>query len=129
MSADIREISEKVQKESVFVAELKKELGAVIVGQEQMLDRLLVALFGKGHLLLEGEDPLLMGEDVEEDDVVAAAAQLREKGGEGGGLVEEVARDDDEAAAAERFKEAANHGGEVSRARGGGAPEEVEDGA
>ncbi|TPW19729.1 MAG: MoxR-like ATPase [Elusimicrobia bacterium] len=54
MSADIREISEKVQKESVFVAELKKELGAVIVGQEEMLDRLLVALFGKGHVLLEG---------------------------------------------------------------------------
>ena len=54
MSADIREITEKVQKESVFVAELRRELGAVIVGQEEMLERLLVALLGKGHVLLEG---------------------------------------------------------------------------
>ncbi|MDE2291674.1 MAG: MoxR family ATPase [Elusimicrobia bacterium] len=53
-AADIREINDKVQKESVFVAELKKELSSVIVGQEEMLDRLLVALLGKGHVLLEG---------------------------------------------------------------------------
>ena len=53
-TTDIHEINEKVQKESLFVAELKKELSNVIVGQEGMLDRLLVALLAKGHVLLEG---------------------------------------------------------------------------
>ena len=54
MTTELREINEKVQKESILVAELKKELGTVIVGQEEMLERLLVALLGKGHVLLEG---------------------------------------------------------------------------
>ncbi|MBI3298321.1 MAG: MoxR family ATPase [Elusimicrobia bacterium] len=54
MAVEIREINDKVQKESVFVADLKKELSSVIVGQEEMLERLLVALLGKGHILLEG---------------------------------------------------------------------------
>jgi MoxR-like ATPase len=54
MASDIQEISAKVQSESVFVAELKQELGKVIVGQEEMLDRILVALLGDGHILLEG---------------------------------------------------------------------------
>ncbi|MFA6029273.1 MAG: MoxR family ATPase [Elusimicrobiota bacterium] len=51
---DIREISARVQKESVFIAELKKELGQVIVGQEEMVDRLLVGLLARGHILLQG---------------------------------------------------------------------------
>ncbi|MFA5139775.1 MAG: MoxR family ATPase [Elusimicrobiota bacterium] len=54
MTLDIRQINSKVQAESVFVTELKKELSSVIVGQEEMLDRLLVALLAKGHVLLQG---------------------------------------------------------------------------
>ncbi|MBI5595352.1 MAG: MoxR family ATPase [Elusimicrobia bacterium] len=54
MTTELKEINEKVQKESILVAELKKELGTVIVGQEEMLERLLVALLGKGHVLIEG---------------------------------------------------------------------------
>jgi len=54
MASDIQEISDRVQSESVFVAELKNELSKVIVGQEEMLDRILVALIGDGHILLEG---------------------------------------------------------------------------
>ncbi|MBI5243909.1 MAG: MoxR family ATPase [Elusimicrobia bacterium] len=54
MPLDIREITQKVQSESVFVAELKKELGQVIVGQEEMVDRLLVGLLARGHILLQG---------------------------------------------------------------------------
>ncbi len=53
-STDIREINNKVQAEILFVAELKKELAAVIVGQEDMIDRILVALLARGHVLLEG---------------------------------------------------------------------------
>ncbi len=54
MPTDIREINNKVQAESLFIAELKKELSAVIVGQEEMIDRLLVALLAQGHVLIEG---------------------------------------------------------------------------
>jgi len=54
MAKDIREINDKVQAESLFVAELKKELSSVIVGQSAMLDRILVGLLAKGHILIEG---------------------------------------------------------------------------
>ncbi|MEE8424876.1 MAG: AAA family ATPase, partial [Elusimicrobiota bacterium] len=54
MPLDIRQINTKVQSESLFVAELKKELGRVIVGQEGMMDRLLVGLLAEGHVLIEG---------------------------------------------------------------------------
>jgi len=54
MPLDIREITQKVQHENVFVAQLKKELAQVIVGQEEMVDRLLVGLLARGHILLQG---------------------------------------------------------------------------
>jgi len=54
MPLDIREINQKVQNESVFLAELRKELSQVIVGQEEMVDRLLVGLLARGHILLQG---------------------------------------------------------------------------
>ncbi len=54
METQIREIHEKVQKESVFARELKVELGSVIVGQEELLERLLIGLLADGHVLLEG---------------------------------------------------------------------------
>jgi MoxR-like ATPase len=53
-TTDIREINNKVKNESAFVAELKKELATVIVGQDHMLERILVGMLAKGHVLLEG---------------------------------------------------------------------------
>ncbi len=50
----IKEINRKVADESLFVAELKRELARVIVGQEDAVDRLLVGLVANGHILLEG---------------------------------------------------------------------------
>lgn len=54
MTQDIREINEKVQKESIFVEELFGEIGKVIVGQRYILERMLVGLLADGHILLEG---------------------------------------------------------------------------
>ena len=54
MDTAIQEINKKVHKESLFVQELKAELSRVIVGQEEMLERILVGLLADGHLLLEG---------------------------------------------------------------------------
>ena len=51
---DIKSLNEKIEKESAFVDLLYIELGKVIVGQQQMLERLLIGLLGEGHILLEG---------------------------------------------------------------------------
>ncbi|MGM0635382.1 MAG: AAA family ATPase [Bacteroidota bacterium] len=53
-SVDIASINEKIQRESDFVDILKREMNKVIVGQKHMIDRLLIGLLGKGHILLEG---------------------------------------------------------------------------
>jgi MoxR-like ATPase len=54
MSFDIKAINEKIQRESAFVDLLQMEIGKVIVGQKQMVERLLVGLLSNGHILLEG---------------------------------------------------------------------------
>lgn len=54
MYQDIRVINEMVQAESVFVENLKTEIAKVIVGQEYMVNRLLIGLLSNGHILLEG---------------------------------------------------------------------------
>ncbi len=51
---DINAINEKIVKESAFVDLLTLEMNKVIVGQKQMIERLLIGLLGKGHILLEG---------------------------------------------------------------------------
>lgn len=51
---EIREINEKIQKESAFIDLLNMEIGKAIIGQKQMVERLLVALLANGHILLEG---------------------------------------------------------------------------
>ena len=53
-TSGIKELNRKVGEESLFVAELKREIGKVIVGQDEVLDRVLVALIAGGHVLLEG---------------------------------------------------------------------------
>jgi len=54
MSADIAQLNERIKEESSFVTLLKTEVGKVIVGQSKMVDRLLVGLLSRGHILLEG---------------------------------------------------------------------------
>jgi MoxR-like ATPase len=51
---DIKTINEMIQRESAFVDTLTGEVGKVIVGQKQMVDRLLIGLLCSGHVLLEG---------------------------------------------------------------------------
>jgi MoxR-like ATPase len=51
---DIKTINEMIQRESAFVESLTSEVGKVIVGQKQMVDRLLIGLLCNGHILLEG---------------------------------------------------------------------------
>ena len=53
-SVDIRQLTEKIEKESAFVNLLEMEMRKVIVGQEDMIEKLLLALLSNGHILLEG---------------------------------------------------------------------------
>jgi len=54
MELEIKEINRRVQTESLFVQELKKEMSRVIVGQEDLLQRIMIGLLANGHILLEG---------------------------------------------------------------------------
>lgn len=54
MEVDIRQINEKIERESIFVDVLTREMNKVIVGQRHMVDALLIGLLGQGHILLEG---------------------------------------------------------------------------
>lgn len=51
---DITALNEKIRKESEFIDILFNEIGKAIIGQKQMLERLVVGLLGNGHVLLEG---------------------------------------------------------------------------
>ncbi|MDP5077444.1 MAG: AAA family ATPase, partial [Nonlabens sp.] len=51
---DIASINERVAQESQFVDLLVNEMNKVIVGQRYMVERLLIGLLGRGHILLEG---------------------------------------------------------------------------
>src|ERR1700751_4251825 len=51
---DIRQLNNKIQYQAAFIDRLRDEVGRVIVGQHQMLDRLLIGLLSNGHVLLEG---------------------------------------------------------------------------
>tara|TARA_B100000378_G_scaffold266228_1_gene251355 strand:- start:2124 stop:3125 length:1002 start_codon:yes stop_codon:yes gene_type:complete len=54
LTTDIKQLNEKINKESAIIDMLTLEIGKVIVGQKQMSERLLVALLSNGHILLEG---------------------------------------------------------------------------
>lgn len=54
MNKEIAEIQATVEKESAFVEKLTSQIGAVIVGQKYMIERLLVGILADGHVLLEG---------------------------------------------------------------------------
>jgi MoxR-like ATPase len=54
MYNDVRAINELVQKESAFLDAILHEVKKVIVGQETMIERMLIGLLTGGHVLVEG---------------------------------------------------------------------------
>ncbi len=54
VETDIKELNERIEKESSFVDLLTMEMNKVIIGQKQMIERLLIGLLSNGHILLEG---------------------------------------------------------------------------
>ena len=53
-SVDIRELNERIQRESAFIDLINLEMDKVIVGQKYMVERLMIGLLSNGHSLLEG---------------------------------------------------------------------------
>lgn len=51
---DMEALTDKIEKDSAFIEDIRKELDKVIIGQRYMIDRLLVGLLTNGHVLLEG---------------------------------------------------------------------------
>ena len=51
---NIKELNERIEKESIFVDSLSMEIGHTIVGQRHLVDTLLIGLLTGGHILLEG---------------------------------------------------------------------------
>ncbi len=54
MDRDIEIIREKIEADSAFLDRLLSEVGRVVVGQEAMVERLLIGLLANGHVLMEG---------------------------------------------------------------------------
>ncbi|MBR5042312.1 MAG: AAA family ATPase [Bacteroidales bacterium] len=53
-NVNIKELNDRIQKESEFVDILSLEMGKVIVGQKHLVENLMIALLADGHILLEG---------------------------------------------------------------------------
>jgi MoxR-like ATPase len=51
---DIRVINEMVKRESAFVDEVMREISRVVIGQREMVHRILITILTGGHILLEG---------------------------------------------------------------------------
>lgn len=51
---ELRQLTEKVKEQNAYFTLLKQEINKAIIGQEYMIDRLLIGLLGNGHILLEG---------------------------------------------------------------------------
>ncbi len=54
MAVDLEAINSRVKEQSRFVESIREEVGRVIVGQQYLIDRLLIALLSNGHILIEG---------------------------------------------------------------------------
>lgn len=54
IAVDIKELNEKIQRESTFVDIISMEMDKVLVGQKLLVESLLIGLLSNGHILLEG---------------------------------------------------------------------------
>jgi len=54
VETNIKELNEKIQRESQFTDLIHLEMNKVIIGQKHMTERLMIGLLANGHILLEG---------------------------------------------------------------------------
>ncbi|HIM83605.1 MAG TPA: ATPase, partial [Candidatus Marinimicrobia bacterium] len=51
---NLSKLNEKIDQESSFVQPLLDGIGQVIVGQKEIIEKLIIGLLSNGHILLEG---------------------------------------------------------------------------
>ena len=51
---NLTEVNEKISKESAFVDDLRKAFSRIIVGQKELINKIIISLLANGHILLEG---------------------------------------------------------------------------
>ena len=71
MAVDVKGIAKEVEAASGFVKPFLEEIGRVIVGQEYLIERLMLAMLCGGHALLEGDGRLGARRRVPQDPVHA----------------------------------------------------------
>ena len=54
MEFSLSEINDRIARESAFIDDLKQAIRQVIVGQSELIDKMLISLLANGHILLEG---------------------------------------------------------------------------
>jgi MoxR-like ATPase len=54
MPVDVKQIGEKAAEQGALLGQIRSQIGSVIVGQQALIDRLLVALLCNQHVLIEG---------------------------------------------------------------------------
>ena len=50
----LSEINDKISKASSFIDDLKKGMNGVIVGQNELINKIIISMLSNGHILLEG---------------------------------------------------------------------------
>ena len=50
----LTEINDKISRSSLFVDQLKKSMNQIIVGQDELINKILIGMLANGHILLEG---------------------------------------------------------------------------
>lgn len=53
-NVDTNKLAEEINRQGTWVKAVRSEMGKVVVGQDQLVDRLLIGLLTNGHVLLEG---------------------------------------------------------------------------
>jgi len=54
VAPNIKELNEKIERESYFIETIKNEVSKVIIGQKHLIECLLIGLLSDGHILVEG---------------------------------------------------------------------------
>ncbi len=54
MDSEISKLNHKIQQDALFIQDLRKEMAKVVIGQEDLINSLLVGLIANGHVLVEG---------------------------------------------------------------------------
>ena len=50
----LTEINQKISRESIFIDDLKKAISSIIIGQNELINKIIISLLANGHILLEG---------------------------------------------------------------------------